>query len=420
MSDNSENITVEIFEPIIDNPSEEPVVEEPVVEEVHVTEEPVTEEPVTEEVHVTEEEPDTEEPVTDEPVVEEPVVEEPVTEEEPVVEEPVTDEPVVEEPVVEEPVVEEPVVEEPVVEEPVVQEEPVQETPLTVETTETHAPSSEPELIETNEVSVPELETLPIRAADPVPKYVFIVPYRDRDQQLAFFKKHMTFVLEDTSPNHYKIFFIHQCDQRSFNRGAMKNIGFLYIKDTYPNDYQNITLVFNDIDTMPYTKNFFNYETTPGNVKHFYGFKHALGGIVSIKAGDFERINGYPNFWAWGYEDNLLQKRVVNNGLFIDRNQYYPLMDKNIFQMKDGLERLVNRAEFDKFLGLTVEGVSNIQGLQYDYDDQTGFVNVKSFITGTEDLQNQSISYDLTKGNKPFGQPLQPRRRRGGMGMAFF
>uniref|UniRef100_A0A6C0B234 Galactosyltransferase C-terminal domain-containing protein n=1 Tax=viral metagenome TaxID=1070528 RepID=A0A6C0B234_9ZZZZ len=409
MSDTSENITVEIFEPIIDNITEEvPVTEEPVSNEV-----PVTEEPVVKEV-----------PVTEEPVVEEPVVEEvPVTEElvveEPVAEEPVVEEPVTEEPVTEEPVAEEPVVEEPVTEEPVT-EEPVQEATLSIERTESDAPVSENELSETNEVSVPELKPEPIHVADPVPKYVFIVPYRDRQQQLAFFKKHMSFVLEDTNPNYYKIFFIHQCDQRSFNRGAMKNIGFLYIKDTYPNDYRNITLVFNDIDTMPYTKNFFNYDTTPGNVKHFYGFKYALGGIVSIKAGDFERINGYPNFWAWGYEDNLLQKRVLNNGIFIDRNQYYPLMDKNIFQMKDGLERLVNRAEFDKFLGLTLEGISNIQGLQYDYDEQTGFVNVKSFITGTEELQNQSTAHNLTNGNRPFNAPILGGRRRPAMGMSFF
>uniref|UniRef100_A0A6C0B656 Galactosyltransferase C-terminal domain-containing protein n=1 Tax=viral metagenome TaxID=1070528 RepID=A0A6C0B656_9ZZZZ len=401
MSDTSENITVEISEPTVHDVFVE---NEPEPEAEHVAE--PEREPEPEHVAEPEREPEPEHVAEPEPEPEpEHVAEpEPVTEPEPEPEHVAEPEPEPEHVTEPEPVVE------PEPDNEITTESKDQE--LTVVTIQSNAPSSESELIETNEVSVPDLQL------KPVPKYIFIVPYRDREQQLAFFKKHMSFVLEDIKPDDYKIFYIHQCDQRSFNRGAMKNIGFLYVKDIYPNDYQNITLVFNDIDTMPYTKNFFNYETTPGNVKHFYGFRYSLGGIVSIKAGDFERINGYPNFWAWGYEDNLLQKRVLNKGIFIDRSQYYPLMDKNIFQMKDGLERLVNRTEFDKYLGLTLEGISDIKGLDYNYDDETGIVNVTKFITGTEDVENQSTRYDLTKGNRPFGLVLQQRRTRG-MGMMF-
>jgi hypothetical protein len=86
------------------------------------------------------------------------------------------------------------------------------------------------------------------------PKVVFIVPYRDREQQYHFFSRHMKYVLEDTD---HQIFYIHQKDDRNFNRGALKNIGFILMKQKYP-DYQNITFVFNDIDTTPYTKNFLN------------------------------------------------------------------------------------------------------------------------------------------------------------------
>ena len=138
------------------------------------------------------------------------------------------------------------------------------------------------------------------------PKVIFIVPYRDREQQLLFFQRQMEYILEDYQENHCKVIVAHQNDKRSFNCGAMKNIGFLIVKQLYPNSYKNITLIFNDVDTMPFNKNFLNFETQKGIVKHFYGFKHTLGGIVSINAEDFERINGFPNFWAWGYEDNLL------------------------------------------------------------------------------------------------------------------
>ena len=89
-----------------------------------------------------------------------------------------------------------------------------------------------------------------------IPSFIFIIPYRDREQQMLFFKRQMTYVLEDYDKDDYRIFFVHQTDKREFNRGAMKNIGFLAVWDMYPNDYKNITLVFNDVDTMPYTKNF--------------------------------------------------------------------------------------------------------------------------------------------------------------------
>jgi len=141
------------------------------------------------------------------------------------------------------------------------------------------------------------------------PKVVFIVPYRNRPQHKFFFSNYLKTILEDSYlKDDYEIYFSHQCDIRAFNRGATKNIGFLAIKEKYPNDYKNITFVFNDIDTIPFA-NIFNYETNSGVVKHFYGFDYALGGIVAVKGSDFEKINGYPNFWGWGMEDNVLQTR---------------------------------------------------------------------------------------------------------------
>lgn len=241
---------------------------------------------------------------------------------------------------------------------------------------------------------------------EPVPNLIFIVPYRDREQQQQFFSAHMKNILEDLPSHSYKIYYLHQKDDRSFNRGAMRNIGFLAMRAKYPNDYKNITFVFNDVDTMPFTKNFLQYETTRGNVKHFYGFTFALGGIVSIKGADFERTGGYPNFWAWGFEDNLLQTRVKDANLVIDRSQYYPIMDKNIFQMKDGLERIVKRSEYERYTSETAEGFSTIANIQYSINEDTGFIDVTQFITGTNDNKKEDIVYDLRNGSRPFQTPL--------------
>ena len=72
------------------------------------------------------------------------------------------------------------------------------------------------------------------------PKVIFIVPYRDREQQLLFFQRQMEYILEDYQENHCKVIVAHQNDKRSFNCGAMKNIGFLIVKQLYPNRYYAI------------------------------------------------------------------------------------------------------------------------------------------------------------------------------------
>jgi hypothetical protein len=277
-------------------------------------------------------------------------------------------------------------------------EEPVQESEEYVE--ESEEPLQDP--VKQN-IFMHIIESIPpVQPTEPIPKIVFIVPYRDRQQQQEFFAKQMKFILEDIPSDDYKIYYIHQCDTREFNRGALKNIGFLVVKEKYPNDYQNITLVMNDVDTMPYTKNFLNYETTKGNVKHFYGFVYTLGGIVSINAGDFEKVNGFPNMWAWGYEDNLLQHRVEMNDIKIDRSQFYKFMDKNIIQMKDDIYRTINRAEFELFRHITKEGINSISNVTYTIDEETGFVNVTQFNTGREEIVATKSIYDLRKGNRPF------------------
>jgi len=213
-----------------------------------------------------------------------------------------------------------------------------------------------------------------------VPKIVFIIPYRDRVEHKEFFTVYMKHVLEDIPKTDYEIYFVEQKNTLPFNRGAMKNIGFLALKYKYPNHYKNITFVFNDVDTVPYSKNIINYDTTPGIVKHYYGFKFALGGIFSIKGEDFERTNGFPNFWAWGGEDNYMQKRVEYAGLYIDRSVFFNILDKNILQLCDGVKRLICRKEAATVVNMTTsDGLVTIRNLNYEFKDE--YINVYNFQT---------------------------------------
>ena len=109
------------------------------------------------------------------------------------------------------------------------------------------------------------------------PKIVFIVPYRNRANNLNVFRVMMTHILEDYDPSSYEVFFAHQDDMRPFNRGGIKNVGFMAARDRYPNTYKDITFVFNDVDTVPSVKGLIDYETTRGVIKHFYGVNFALG-----------------------------------------------------------------------------------------------------------------------------------------------
>jgi hypothetical protein len=213
-----------------------------------------------------------------------------------------------------------------------------------------------------------------------IPKFVFVIPYRDRIEHKEFFTVYMKHVLEDIPKTDYEIYFVEQKNTLPFNRGAMKNIGFLALKYKYPNNYKNITFVFNDVDTVPYSKNIIDYNTVPGVVKHFYGFKFALGGIFSIKGEDFERTNGFPNFWAWGGEDNYMQKRVEYVGLYIDRSVFFNILDKNILQMCDGVKRLICRKEAATVVNMsTTDGLITIRNLNYDFKDE--YINVYNFQT---------------------------------------
>ena len=145
-----------------------------------------------------------------------------------------------------------------------------------------------------------------------IPKIVFVVPYRNREIQRRFFIRHMKYILEDYKEEEYEILIVHQQDQRDFNRGAMKNIGFLIVKKKYPNHYKDIILVFNDVDTMPCEKGLIDYETKHGIVKHFYGYNFALGGLFSITGNDFEKTGGFPNFWGWGGMKTMPCKSVAS------------------------------------------------------------------------------------------------------------
>ena len=213
----------------------------------------------------------------------------------------------------------------------------------------------------------------------------FIVPYRNRNLQKKLFIKHFV----RTISGEYKILFIHQKDNRTFNRGAMKNIGFLYVKHVYPQIYKNSTFIFQDISYAPRDK-IFSYDTKVGEIKHFFGFKFALGGAFAIKGQDFEKIGGFPNYWGWGFEDNAIQRRAQVAKIKINYDEF--IHDKSklyFFNKLQSKHRIIgkNNARQSVFHPL-VSNMYDITNTKYDKEDVGDFiqmVNVSHFKTKMKD-----------------------------------
>ena len=258
-----------------------------------------------------------------------------------------------------------------------------------------------------------------------IPKRVFIVPYRNRIQHKFFFSKYMSFILE--TDEDYEIYFTHQCDARTFNRGAIKDIGFIAVRNKYPEHYKDITFIFNDVDTIPFTK-IFDYETTHGVVKHYYGFKYALGGIVVMKGSDFEKTNGFPCYWGWGMEDNALQKRCEAVGLRIDRSVFYNIGSPEILQLFDGISRIISKK--DPWRGENdngVDGLRTISQLKYTVDEKSEnpndniftvhnnkimFINVTTFLTHITFGSEEYYNYDLREPKRKIINPDKIKETR--------
>ena len=202
-----------------------------------------------------------------------------------------------------------------------------------------------------------------------IPAIVFIVPYRNRELEKIHYSIYINYLLEDLEYP-YEIYYSRQAnDNRPFNRGAVKNIGFKAIQDKYPNDYKDITFVFNDIDTLPFKKNQIDFLTTHGNVKHFYGYNYALGGIFSITGSDFEKIKGFPNLWGWGLEDNIIQKKVITSMITIDRSNFYKVNSREFININSGKNKIMNQSEIDLVFKNNYDDINGIININYDIID---------------------------------------------------
>ena len=224
-----------------------------------------------------------------------------------------------------------------------------------------------------------------------MPKYVFIVPYRNREMHKHFFDKYMSYVLEDVTD--YEIIFANQNNQLPFNRGGMKNCGFLYIKQKYPESYKDIIFIFNDIDTVPYKKNLLNYDVQKNEIKHYFGFEFCLGGIFAIRGEDFERINGFPSFWSWGWEDTVIYERALSKRMKVNREQFYNIGDSHILHFVDDLTKRVSMKNKESYMKRTVyDGLTDLQNINFSFNSETNMLDVNHMECSYSPYDNSEVN----------------------------
>ncbi|XP_061719126.1 beta-1,4-N-acetylgalactosaminyltransferase bre-4-like [Cydia pomonella] len=149
-------------------------------------------------------------------------------------------------------------------------------------------------------------------------RVAIIVPYRDRQKNLATFLNHMhPFLIKQQLE--YGIFIVEQKGTHEFNRGKLLNVGFLEA-----GGWQ--CYIFHDIDLLPLDQR--NLYTCP-HARHprLYDagmlyenelkatVKGNFGGVSALTVEQFANANGYSNgYWGWGGEDNDLYYRLRGSG----------------------------------------------------------------------------------------------------------
>ena len=224
---------------------------------------------------------------------------------------------------------------------------------------------------------------------DAGPAVAVIVPFReqlplqDRVTQLRRFLPHMAAFLGGAC--RWRVVVVQQSqDGRKFNRGMLLNVGFRLAQQLLPDLG---AAIMHDVDLLPSKDMLAVYVRPPPEscavhlasvwsmlsskellmngffVSHLlgtdswprvdrlrplslaclplrkYSYASFIGGVLSLRPDDFERMNGYPNnYWGWGLEDDQLALRMAHHGVRTLRVRAGSFEDLDPVNMKEVLE----------------------------------------------------------------------------------
>lgn len=152
----------------------------------------------------------------------------------------------------------------------------------------------------------------------PLFNVAIILPYRNRQSQLAVFMNYIHPFLQAQNLD-YRIFVIEQSPMREFNRAKLFNVG--YAEATKVNDFH--CFIFQDVDLIPQnpdniyacTKMPRHMSSSVNTFRYNLPYTGLFGGAIALTRKQFERVNGFSNvFYGWGGEDDDFYSRLQSRG----------------------------------------------------------------------------------------------------------
>lgn len=172
-----------------------------------------------------------------------------------------------------------------------------------------------------------------------------VVPYRAREAHLRQFIPHVqSYFSRDKIDRDipYRVLIVEQEQGLPFNRGAIKNVGF--VLGSQQSDYT----CFHDVDYLPIWADYTWVDTPtpivwygaesrplfPGRSERatLHDLNLFFGGAILIPNASFSAVNGYANsYFGWGFEDEDLRLRFTRANIALGRRKgsFLPLDHDN-------------------------------------------------------------------------------------------
>jgi hypothetical protein len=207
-----------------------------------------------------------------------------------------------------------------------------------------------------------------------------IVPYRDREEHLIIFKKHITeYLTKKEIP--FELIIIEQSDDKPFNRGKLLNIGFLEAERLGCN-----YVAFHDVDMLPVDVDYSyssdvlqlanDFISDTDYTKEIY--EGYFGGVTMFPTELFRKANGYPNdFFGWGFEDDELLRRCIYSGIETESQKIINRINKGYALQFNGTGSYIkvkNIIDYNKSIKIsTTFRIGTGMDSQKPYDEWTLF-----------------------------------------------